>query len=512
MPQTTHCKLAYATPSITFVGRVFHHISGFTGLAALVVANTLLIAPMQAQSGDGIRLERSEAWAPHPLAAPKTGVQADGAVIIAGNGTPTCTGGWQYVYTGVRGGQTYRLRTRVVHRDIAAPRDTLLALAYWGQWGANESEPQKVPYNYFFPRTVSRDGTDLETIVTAPAGATALTIRYVFRWSGQGTSNWSAPQIEPASLPERQPVKICVVSNSRTTGSPVKIQSLADGLGLSDEVEQKVNLWASLILEACERQPQLIVIPETVIGGRTPLEGAITVPGPAMKPFEKIARDHHVYLVLGVYERDGDAVYNSAVLIDPMGKVAGVYRKVHLATSEGWSGISPGNGFPVFDSEIGRIGSMICMDSMLSEPARLLALNGADFICLPIMGDLRGDRLTPGPPIFNEERWKAIMRTRALDNQVCLIVARNGGQGSCIINRRGDIVAWNEGDQNIIEATIPPDTVRYWDGGDVRETTFLLRRPRLYHPYTDDAALGPFTRKPGRSQPGHTETPLPASR
>jgi predicted amidohydrolase len=216
--------------------------------------------------------------------------------------------------------------------------------------------------------------------------------------------------------------------------------------------------------------------------------------------------------MLGVYERDGDAVYNSAVLIDPLGKVAGVYRKVHLATSEGWSGISPGDSFPVFDSEIGRIGSMICMDSMLSEPARLLALNGADFICLPIMGDLRGDRLTPGPPIFNEERWKAIMRTRALDNQVCLIVARNGGQGSCIINRRGDIVAWNEGDQNIIEATITPDAVRYWDGGDVSETTFLLRRPRLYHPYTDDAALGPLTQKPGRNQPVHADAQLPASR
>ena len=149
---------------------------------------------------------------------------------------------------------------------------------------------------------------------------------------------------------------------------------------------------------------------------------------------------------------------------------------------------------------------------MLSESARMLALNGADFICLPIMGDLRGDRLTPGPPIFNEDRWKAIMRTRALDNQVCLIVARNEGHGSCIINRRGEIVAWNEGDRSIIEATLPPDTVRYWDGGDVRETTFLLRRPRLYHPYTDDNALGPLTPNPDRNQPVRTDAPLRTSR
>jgi len=491
---------------LAFAGRVVAR------LAVLLAFVAMSLGSVQAQPADGIRLERSEAWTPHHLAAAKTVPQSDGTVTIDGNGTLACTGGWQFVYTGVISGQTYRLRTRVAHRDVANPRDTLLALAYWGRWGAKESEPQKVPYSYFVPRAVSRDGTDFETIITAPAGATALTIRYVFRWSEQGSSNWSTPQIEPAVLPERAPVKICVVSNSRMAGSPVKIQSLAAGLGLPDEVEQKVNLWASLILEACQRQPQLIVIPETVIGGRDPLEGAITVPGPAMRPFEKIARDHHVYLVLGVYERHGDAVYNSAVLIDPLGKVAGVYRKVHLATSEGWSGISPGDDFPVFDSEIGGIGSMICMDSMLSEPARLLALNGADFICLPIMGDLRGDRLTPGPPIFNEERWKAIMRTRALDNQVCLIVARNAGQGSCIINRRGDIVAWNEGDRNIIEATITPDTIRYWDGGDVRETTFLLRRPRLYHAYTDDAALGPLTQKAGRTEPVTADSPLPGSR
>jgi len=56
-----------------------------------------------------------------------------------------------------------------------------------------------------------------------------------------------------------------------------------------------------------------------------------------------------------------------------------------------------------------------------------------------------------------------------------------------------DIIAWNEGDKSIIEATLPTEEVRYWDGGDVGETTFLLRRPHLYSTYTDDAVLGPLT-------------------
>ncbi len=510
MYQMTRHDITSAAVSIALAKCTFRRVSGFAGLAALVAVVALLMAPMQAQTADGVRLERSEAWTPHSEAAPKTTAQDGGAVVIAGNGTRTCVGGWQFVYTGVRGGQTYRLRTRVAHRDVVNPRDSLLALAYWGKWDPTQNKTKTVPFDYLLPRLVSPDGTDFEAIVTVPDGATALTIRYVYRWSEQGSSTWSAPQIEPTEVSDRQPVKICVVSNPKTAGSPVKVQPLAAGLGLPDEVEQSVNLWASLILEACQRQPQLIVIPETVIGGQNPLkDGAVTVPGPATKPFEKIARDHHVYLMLGVYERDGDAVYNSAALIDPQGRVAGVYRKVHLDAQEGWSGISSGNGFPVFATEIGRIGSMICMDSMFGESARALALNGAEFICLPIMGDLRADRLTPGPPVFNEDRWKAIMRTRALDNQVCLVVARNLGQGSCIINRRGEIVAWNEGDRNIIEATISPETVRYWNGGDVRETTFLLRRPRLYDASTDEANVGPLIPKPARNP---ADVPKPTSR
>jgi predicted amidohydrolase len=465
-------------------------------VALLVLAVTL---PLQAQPTNEIRLERAEAWAPHPIAAPKTVSQTDGMVVIEANGTRTCCGGCQFVYTSVRGGQSYRLRARVEHRDLVSPWDSLLAVALWDKWDPAQTSTRTIPYDHLLPKAVGSNGTDFECVVTAPEGATRMTIRYVFRWSEHGFSKWSAPQVEPVTVSERKPVKICVVSANPKSSQQTRTPPLAPGLGVSREVEQSVNLWASLILEACQRHPQLIVIPETVIGGKDPLkEGAVTVPGPATRPFEQIAREHQVYLVLGLWERQGDAFYNSAVLVDPQGKVAGVYRKAHLATSEGWSGVSAGTDFPVFDTEFGRVGSMICMDSMLSEPARMLALNGAEFVCLPIKGDLRADRLTPGSPIFNEDRWKAIMRTRALDNQVCLIVARNEAQGSCIVNRCGDIVAWNEGDQNIIEATIPPERIRYWAGGELAEVTFLLRRPRLYDVSTDESKLWPLPPRSAR--------------
>ena len=185
--------------------------------------------------------------------------------------------------------------------------------------------------------------------------------------------------------------------------------------------------------------------------------------GPETEPFAALARRYGARLLLGLFERDGDAVFNSAVLsAPPAPSRARITRSTWRSGARPTSGILPGDGFPVFETEIGRIGCNICMDSSAAESSRMIGLNGADFLLLPIMGDHRADRWTPGQPIFHESRWKAIMRTRAMDNQLCLVVARNETQGSCIIDRKGEILAWNEGDQPWIEATVeldgrPPD-------------------------------------------------------
>ncbi len=262
---------------------------------------------------------------------------------------------------------------------------------------------------------------------------------------------------------------------------------------MPEDVADSVDLWGNLVLEACKQSPQLIVMPEIVIGGKDLVEGAIAVPGPATRPFQRIARAHDVFIVLGARERDGDTVYNSAVLVSPAGKIAGVYRKVHLAVSESFSGVKPGDSFPVFDTSIGRVGCLICMDTTVCESMRMLALGGAEIVCFPIMGDLRASRWDPGPPNFDESRWKAIMRTRAMDNQVCMAVARNNVVGSCVIDRSGEILAWNDGTEEMIFATLPAeDGYRLWNGGDFREVTFLLRRPHLYKTYSDTNNLGPL--------------------
>ncbi|MEK7753160.1 MAG: carbon-nitrogen hydrolase family protein, partial [Acidobacteriota bacterium] len=79
-------------------------------------------------------------------------------------------------------------------------------------------------------------------------------------------------------------------------------------------------------------------------------------------------------------------VYNTAVLIDRAGRVAGRYRKVYIPREEMEGGITPGNDYPVFRTDFGSVGLMICWDVQYGDPARALALRGAEMILMPIWG------------------------------------------------------------------------------------------------------------------------------
>jgi len=77
--------------------------------------------------------------------------------------------------------------------------------------------------------------------------------------------------------------------------------------------------------------------------------------------------------VAGLYERAGARIYNTAVLIGRDGSLAGRYRKMSLPDEEIEGGITPGSETPVFDTDFGRVGLMICWDSSYPEVARALA-------------------------------------------------------------------------------------------------------------------------------------------
>lgn len=155
------------------------------------------------------------------------------------------------------------------------------------------------------------------------------------------------------------------------------------------EKDRNVRRSIEMIEEAADKGATLVVLPELCNSGYVfdTREEAFALSeeipaGPTCQTWAGVASKHGLHIVAGIDERDGDALYNSSVVIGPHGYV-GTFRKVHLWNKENLF-FEPGNlGFPVFKTPIGRIGTFICYDGWFPESYRLCALQGADIVCVP---------------------------------------------------------------------------------------------------------------------------------
>lgn len=142
---------------------------------------------------------------------------------------------------------------------------------------------------------------------------------------------------------------------------------------------------------AAKNGAKLIVLPEGATTGfaytdaKSLMPYADTVPGKTTAALSKVTQQYNVYVVVGMMEKDliTKKIYNAAVLIGPKGYI-GKYHKNTLATGEGVA-VTPGKlGFPVFDTDIGRIGLVICFDDTNLQNLLLPVLRGADIVAQPI--------------------------------------------------------------------------------------------------------------------------------
>ena len=198
------------------------------------------------------------------------------------------------------------------------------------------------------------------------------------------------------------------------------------------------------------------------------------VPGLITERLGESAKKNKLWVVTAVVERDGDAIYNTAVLIDRNGQIAGKYRKVHLPTSEAEDGMTPGSDYQVFDTEFGKIGLLICWDNWFVEPARIMRLKGAEMVFFPIAGDA-------------DTHWDIMSRARAMDNGLYLISSNTSGGASRIVNPAGEIIAEAAGDFKLAVSDI--DLNREWrtkwlsigpGAGEGKSLFIKERRPDTY--------------------------------
>lgn len=437
---------------------------------------------------DPLNLLTIESWSVDPRAAARTRKLAEDRLETSGNGTWTCCGGWRIEYAGVQPGRVYTFAVEVETEGVMWARDTLACYCVWeGIEGIRRPGGRALEHDFLFVRSEDRDRFLFTGTFLAPEGARSVTMHYVFRWTPEGKAVWKLPAIQVSEAPEpRPPVRVCVVTGK------------ADGkLNASAGMDVNIRFYGGLCQRAVEEvRPDLIVLPEICLQWGVKgshLDTAVSIPGPETDVFAEIARQGKAHIVVGALEKCEDGVYNVAALIGPAGGVVGAYRKVHLAEGGEWlSELTPGCEFPVFETGIGRIGFNICMDSSVAESPRMVGLQGADFLVMPIMGDLRANSCFETGWDFDPEKWKAIMRVRAMDNKLCMVVARNRSRGSCIVDARGDVLAWNEGDQDFVVADVPFRDFYRFRGFSQTHLNWFQRRPHLYGTYSDPYNYGLF--------------------
>ncbi len=106
------------------------------------------------------------------------------------------------------------------------------------------------------------------------------------------------------------------------------------------------------------------------------------IEGTTFSVLASLAHQKQCYIVYGFAEADGDIFFNSSALIGPKGLI-GIYRKVHLYYRENIFFKRGNLGFPIFDTEFGKVGMMICFDWLFPEAMRTLALKGAQLVAHP---------------------------------------------------------------------------------------------------------------------------------
>jgi predicted amidohydrolase len=223
--------------------------------------------------------------------------------------------------------------------------------------------------------TDSKGWTKVSGVYRAPEKARNATIELQFCWAANTTVRWGDVKFEESAPPAPRKVRLAAVHLRPTTGSTPA---------------EKCQQFAPFIAEAAKRQADLVVLPETLTffeaGGKSYADCAEKVPGPSTEYFGALAKQHNLYIVAGLLERDRHLVYNVAVLIGPEGNLLGKYRKICLPRGEIEGGIAPGNEYPVFETRFGKVGMMICYDGFFPEVARKLAGNGAEVIAFPVWG------------------------------------------------------------------------------------------------------------------------------
>ena len=201
----------------------------------------------------------------------------------------------------------------------------------------------------------------------------------------------------------------------------MKLAAVQMDVKISDK-KRNLRVILEKLVQAARAGARLVIFPECALTGYCfdtrddawPL--AETIPGPSTEKLAIAARELGCTVVVGMLEREGDAIYNAAAVITP-DRVEGSYRKIHLLCL----GIDRYNSlgdraFPVFNTPAGKVGVNICFDCSFPESGRVLKLKGAQVLAIPTNWPMASDT------------WAHTPSVRATENHMFVVAADRVGE------------------------------------------------------------------------------------
>jgi predicted amidohydrolase len=243
--------------------------------------------------------------------------------------------------------------------------------------------------------------------------------------------------------------------------------------------------------DAKKQGADLVIFPELSVTGYTLrdqlYELAETIPGPSTNTIINVAQKARIYIVSGMpelSEKTQATIYNTAVLVGPHGLI-GKYRKMYLPTHSVFEEkryFRSGYEAAAFDTDVGKIGLIICYDIFFPEVSRLARLKGAQFlVCIS------------ASPAVRRSFFETLTVARAIENTaflayVNLVGIEDGLQfwgGSRLIGPQGKVLAKAKYD----EEDIVIGQVDYADIRPIETFVPTLRdlRPELFDKLKESA-------------------------
>lgn len=191
-----------------------------------------------------------------------------------------------------------------------------------------------------------------------------------------GCVKWQRPLLQTAEALSERKAKI----------ASVYMQVKGDG-----SYDENLKRMTASIEKAANAGADLVMFAETMADRGTGLPDDVVFEsedGRLCKCIKEKAAECGCYVMFTYHEKDADGIrHNTALLIDRKGNTAGRYVKTHQALVEYERGMVPGNTYPVFDTDFGKVGMLICWDAYFPEPAKVMAQNGAEILLVSTAGN-----------------------------------------------------------------------------------------------------------------------------